>query len=141
MGKNRAASVGREKSIGDRKGQRSDGRDISALSWRQFSPRVELSLLRTPLGLLRLSQGPGCDLDRPDPSLHLSSLVQPSVICCWPSLAAVFTEFASFWGVCPVPCSLCDETESHVQGTLPRFCVPHHHLQHTALWAVVTCPC
>lgn len=96
MGKNRAASAGREKSIGDRKGQRSDGRDISALSWRQFSPRFELSLLRRiPLVSCARLKAPGCDLDCPDPSLHLSSLVQPRVIRCWPSLAAVFTESAS----------------------------------------------
>lgn len=133
MGKNRALSVGREKSTGARKGQRSDGGDISALSWRQFSSRFELSLLRrTPLALLHPSQGPGCDLDRPDPSLHLSSLVQPRVIRCWPCLDAVFAESASFGGVCRAPCSLCDEAESRAQGTSLRSCVPHRHL--TALW-------
>lgn len=142
MGKNRAASAGREKkSIGDRKGQRSDGRDTSASSWRQFSPRIPPPLLRrTPFGLLCPSQDPGCDLDRPDPSLRLSSLVQPRVIRCWPSLDAVFTESASSQGVCRVPCSPCEETESRAQRTSLRFCAPHVALQHSA-WAAVTRPC
>lgn len=140
MGKNRATSVRREKSTGDRKGQRSDGGDISALSWRQFSPRFELSLRRrTPLALLRPSQGPGCDLDRPDPSLRLSLLVQPRVIRCRPSLDAVFAESASFGGICRAPCSLCDETESRAQGTLLRSCVPHRHPYSTL--AAVSRPC
>ena len=103
---------------------------MSALSWRQFSPRFQPQLLRrTPFSLLCPSQDPGCDLDRPDPSLHLSSLVQPRVIRCWPSLDTIFTESASSQGVCRAPCSPCEETESRAQRTSLRFCTPHRRLR------------